>query len=293
MAVVVIAGKSNSGKTTSLRFLPPETTFIINMNHSKDPTFPGFKKNFPPYSVEYIQSPDGKRKKRVSGHYCKIAGPDKYAATHAVLKDVDKGMKNIKYLVVDDINYIMGDDIMGKITEKSRDKFSGFAKNYTDLIEHLKSMREDLDVIIVSHTMTEQFDNGEVQTRLMSVVKSIDKYKPVDSQFDYIFYCECLVDEVTGDITYVYRTRKNGDDTCRSVLGMFKDKYIEPNIYKVLQRIHAVENGEEEAEYPETSSFVAPTVNATKKKVEKKEDDTTSDTEDKSEVKTEEEDYEI
>ena len=291
MAVIVIAGKSNSGKTTSLRFLPPETTFMINMNHSKDPTFPGFKKNFPPYNVEYVQSPDGKRKKRVSGHYCKITGPDKYAAIHSVLRDVDKGMKNIKYLVVDDINYIMGDDIMGKITEKSRDKFSGFAKNYTDLIEHLKSMREDLDVIIVSHTMTEQFDNGEVQTRLMSVVKSIDKYKPVDSQFDYIFYCECLVDEVSGEITYVYRTRKNGEDSCRSVLGMFKDKYIEPNAYKVLQRIHAVENGDEEAEYPESSPFSVPQV-TTKKKTEKK-DDEPSDGKETSEVKTEEEDYEI
>ena len=291
MAVIVIAGKSNSGKTTSLRFLPPETTFMINMNHSKDPTFPGFKKNFPPYNVEYVQSPDGKRKKRVSGHYCKITGPDKYAAIHSVLRDVDKGMKNIKYLVVDDINYIMGDDIMGKITEKSRDKFSGFAKNYTDLIEHLKSMREDLDVIIVSHTMTEQFDNGEVQTRLMSVVKSIDKYKPVDSQFDYIFYCECLVDEVSGEITYVYRTRKNGEDSCRSVLGMFKDKYIEPNAYKVLQRIHAVENGDEEAEYLESSPFSVPTV-TTKKKTEKK-DDEPSDGKEASEVKTEEEDYEI
>lgn len=255
MAVVVIAGESNSGKTTSLRFLPPKETFLINMNHSKDPTFPGFKKNFPEYKKEMVTKPDGSKKVRVFGHYCKVTGDDKYAFVRNVINAVDKGMPHIKYLVVDDINYIMGDDIMSRIMDKSRDKFSGFAKNYTDLIDKLKSLRPDLDVIIVSHTMKEEFNDGEVVTRLMSVVKSIDKYKPIDSQFDYIFYCECLVDDITGEVEYKYRTRKIPGDSCRSVLGVFKDKYIEPNIYKALQRIHAVEDGTEPPEYPNGSDF--------------------------------------
>ena len=36
------------------------------------------------------------------------------------------------------------------------------------------------------------------------------------------------------------------NDTCRSVEGCFEDKYIEPNMKKVIDRINEFENGEDE-----------------------------------------------
>ena len=49
-------------------------------------------------------------------------------------------------------------------------------------------------------------------------------------------------------LTSIFRTKTNGNDTCRSVDGCFKDKLIEPNMQKVLDTIHNFEYGEEEEE---------------------------------------------
>lgn len=274
MAKIVLAGFSNSGKTTSLRFLPPESTMIINVNVNKDPSFPGFKKKFEKFHAVEVKDKDGKTvmradgkpKKKYVGNYYKS---DDYNKISTVIRLVGKNPR-FKYLVIDDINFLMGADIMDKITDKSYDKFSGFAKNYTGIIDQVKALRDDLDVVIVSHVMKEEFNDGTVKTRMMSVVKSIDKYKPLDAQFDYIIYAEYLVDDITGNIRYVYRTRKEGDDSCRTVYGVFKDKYIEPNVLKVLQRIHAFEDGDEEPEYPDDDEVSEqPAKEETKKEPEK------------------------
>lgn len=81
--------------------------------------------------------------------------------------------------------------------------------------------------------------------------KFLDKQLVLDGMFNYIIYCEKLVDEIEGTVKYVYRTRTLGNDTCRSTSGCFKDLYIEPNIKKCIDRINAFENGDEEPEYPE------------------------------------------
>lgn len=273
MAKIVLGGFSNAGKTTSLRFLPPESTMIINVNINKDPSFPGFKKKFEKFhSVPMVDEEgkpimraDGKPKKKYVGNYYKS---DDYNKISTVINLVNKNHR-FKYLVIDDINFLMGADIMEKITDKSYDKFSSFAKNYTGIIDQIKALRDDLDVVIVSHIMKEEFNDGSVKTRMMSVVKSIDKYKPLDAQFDYIIYAEYIVDDITGNIKYVYRTRKEGDDSCRTVYGVFKEKYIEPNILKVFERIHAFENGDEEPEYPEDDEVVESAVKTEEKPKEK------------------------
>lgn len=296
MAVVVIAGFSNSGKTTSLRFLPPESTFIVNINKNKTPSFPGFKKKFKTLHKEPLVGSDGKPVMRDNGRPAfKWIGnyyqSDNYDKINTVLNIVNKN-KDIKYLVVDDVNYIMGQDIMSRIEEKSYDKYSSFAAHYNDLIDRLCSMREDMDVVIVSHIMKDEIQDGTTQTRMTSASKSLDKYAWVDGRFDYILYMECLVDDLSDTIQYVYRTRKEGNDSCRSVYGVFKDKYIEPNIMKALNRIHAFENGDEEEEYPDPSEFSVLTKPADKAEG-KQNADNSPDGKKEYEVKTQEEDYEI
>lgn len=95
--------------------------------------------------------------------------------------------------------------------------------------------------------------------------------------FNYIIYCERLVDEIEGTVKYVYRTRTLGNDTCRSTSGCFKDLYIEPNIKKCIDRINAFENGDEEPEYPEDSQVNNNTEDKKEKKVEEENSESTVD----------------
>lgn len=67
----------------------------------------------------------------------------------------------------------------------------------------------------------------------------------MDGLFSYIIYSERYVDENDGDtVKYRFRTRTNGNDTCRSVAGCFEDKYIEPNMQLVVDTINKFEFGE-------------------------------------------------
>jgi hypothetical protein len=255
MSVLVIAGFSNSGKSTSLRYLNPSETFIINVNN-KQLAIPGFRKNYSKLHKEFILDEKGnqvmnKTTKKPDfkwiGNYYQS---DNYGKLHTVLNIVDGSpfLSHIKYLVVDDINYLMGQDTMSMATTASRDKYSTFAYNYNNMLHRLMSMRDDLQVIIISHLQKDE-DTGAI--RLISNSKFLDKQLVLDGMFNYIIYCEKLVDEIEGTVKYVYRTRTLGNDTCRSTSGCFKDLYIEPNIKKCIDRINAFENGDEEPEYPE------------------------------------------
>lgn len=255
MSVLVIAGFSNSGKSTSLRYLNPGETFIINVNN-KQLAIPGFRKNYTKLHKEFILDEKGNQviNKKTKNPDFKWVGnyyqSDNYGKLHTVLNIVDNSsyLSHIKYLVVDDINYLMGQDTMSMATTASRDKYSTFAYNYNNMLHRLMSMREDLQVIIISHLQKDE-DTGAI--RLISNSKFLDKQLVLDGMFNYIIYCEKLVDEIEGTVKYVYRTRTLGNDTCRSTSGCFKNLYIEPNIKKCIDRINAFENGDEEPEYPE------------------------------------------
>lgn len=264
MGAVVIAGYSNSGKSTSLRYLDPKVTFIVNVN-DKPLGIPGFKKNYIPFKKRVVLDKNGKPMvnektgkeiKKWSGNYYQSCS---YNDIHAVL-DLFEAI-NDKYhiysnFVIEDINYLLGQDIMDMATVASRDKYSTFAYNYNKLIRRIISLNVD-NVIITSHLMTEELSNGKLFTRMACSSKLMEKASALDGMFNWIFYAEKIIDDVDETVKYVYRTRTNGYDTCRSTSGCFKDKYIKPNIQAVLDRIKAFEEGTEEPEYEEEDDILS------------------------------------
>lgn len=67
----------------------------------------------------------------------------------------------------------------------------------------------------------------------------------LDGLFSYIIYSERYIDDVNNSVEYRFKTRTDGNDTCRSVEGCFNDKYIEPNLKLVLDTINKFENAED------------------------------------------------
>lgn len=79
----------------------------------------------------------------------------------------------------------------------------------------------------------------------MQFLKMLTQQVNLDGLFSYIIYAERYKDESSDEIKYRFKTRTDGNDTCRSVEGCFADKYIEPNLQLVLDTINKFENGEE------------------------------------------------
>lgn len=74
----------------------------------------------------------------------------------------------------------------------------------------------------------------------------LDRTVNLDGLFSYLLYAERYTEDDSDEVKYHFKTRTDGNDTCRSVAGCFKDKYIEPNMKYVIDRINAFENGEDE-----------------------------------------------
>lgn len=72
----------------------------------------------------------------------------------------------------------------------------------------------------------------------------LDRTVNLDGLFSYIIYSERFIDE-NDEVQYRFKTRTDGNDTCRSVAGCFSEKYIEPNLQYVIDTINKFENGDE------------------------------------------------
>ena len=231
--VICLAGLSNTGKSTSLKYLTPEETFIVSCTN-KQLQIPGFRKKYPKVTVV-----DGK----LIGNWYVSNDYDKITKT---LKVVSATREDIKVVVIDDLNYLLSNEIMDKATEKGYEKFTVQAKNYYEMIRTANSLREDLTVVLISHIVNDGTDM-EPFWKLYTSGKMLDKTVNIDGLFSYIIYTDTTVDE-NDEVQYRFRTRTNGNDTCRSVAGCFEDKYIEPNMKLVIDTVNKFESGEEEEE---------------------------------------------
>ena len=66
----------------------------------------------------------------------------------------------------------------------------------------------------------------------------------LDGLFSYIIYAERYIDDEDDSVKYRFKTRTDGNDTCRSVAGCFEEKYIEPNMQLVIDTINKFETEE-------------------------------------------------
>ena len=226
--IICLAGLSNSGKSTSLKYLDPESTFIISCTN-KQLQIPGFRKKYPKAKIA--------DKKLVGNWFIN----NNYANITKMLQLISKTREDIKVVVLDDANYLLSNETFQNANIKGYDKFTALAKNYYDLIESCMNLREDLTVIFISHIENWGTDI-DPSYRLWTTGKMLTNAIYLDGLFSYIIYAERYVDDGTDEVHYRFKTRTDGNDTCRSVAGCFVDKYIEPNMKLVIDTINKFEN---------------------------------------------------
>ena len=226
--IICLAGLSNSGKSTSLKYLDPESTFIISCTN-KQLQIPGFRKKYPKAKIA--------DKKLVGNWFIN----NNYANITKMLQLISKTREDIKVVVLDDANYLLSNETFRNANIKGYDKFISLAKNYYDLIESCMNLREDLTVIFISHIENCGTDI-DPSYRLWTTGKMLTNAIYLDGLFSYIIYAERYVDDGTDEVHYRFKTRTDGNDTCRSVAGCFADKYIEPNMKLVIDTINKFEN---------------------------------------------------
>lgn len=214
--LVLILGQSGTGKSTSIRNMDSKDTFIIQTVNKPLP-FKDFKKNYP------LVDKEGKGKRLVSDDYEKIIRCLKYLNN-------DKDIKNI---IIDDFQYVISGEFMVRAREKGFDKFTEMAQHYYMIIDIASRLREDLNVIFLSHN--EQKEDGT--SKVKTIGKMLDEKITIEGLFTIV------LNTVIQDNKYYFQTQNNGFNTTKSPFGMFDERLIENDLKLVTEKINEYYGG--------------------------------------------------
>lgn len=143
--------------------------------------------------------------------------------------------------MLDDINYLLSNETFENALDKGYTKFSVMAKNYYDLLANCQLLRDDLTVVVITHTENYGTDM-DPQYRMWTTGKMLTQQINLDGMFSYIIYSDRYIDDTDDEVHYRFKTRTDGNDTCRSVAGCFTEKYIEPDMKAVIDKINEFES---------------------------------------------------
>ena len=223
---VLIIADSGSGKSTSIRNLRPEETFIINIANKPLP-FKGWKKNY---------TMIGKDNQKGN-----MTGVSSAAGIMKAMMHVNDKMPHIKNLVVDDWQYMSSFEYFDKADEKGYDKFTSIAKNLAQVAKLPKDMRDDLYIFFLTHSEESTDVNGHRRVKAKTIGKMIDNTLTLEGLFSIVLFGKVIKDE-NDKLNYVFEAANNGENTCKSPAGMFDDIRIDNSLKVVKDAIIEYEN---------------------------------------------------
>lgn len=204
---VMILGESGSGKSTSLRNINPENTFLVQAIRKPLP----FRNDWLDYNNQNQQG--------------QIIQSDDCAFISQVIAKAREFGRN--KVVVDDFQYIMANEYMRRSAETGFTKFTEIAKHVWELVLAATNAAPDVCVYFLAHTETSE--TGKVKAK--TIGKLLDEKITLEGMFTIVL--RSMVD----DGKYLFSTQSSGMDTVKSPMDMFADRMIENDLNTVDQTI--------------------------------------------------------
>lgn len=218
--LIAIVGASGSGKSSSLRTLNPEETFIINVA-SKPLPFKGWRSK---YTIWNKENPDG--------NYINTSN---VTTIGQILNYINLKRPEIKNVIIDDGQYLMAFEYMDRAQEKGFQKFSDIAQKFYNVLKTSILMRDDLNVIMTCHS--ENIGTAdEPQLKIKTLGKMLDNSITVEGLFTYVFFTEIHRNDEDKP-EYVFQTHSDGTTTAKTPMGCFEEDYIPNDMSYVLEKI--------------------------------------------------------
>lgn len=216
---VLILGASGSGKSTAIRTLPPENTFIFNVCNKVLP-FRGAIKAYKEYHK--VSNPNGN-----------MLTTDNYEFISAAFSSYITNKKNIKYVVIDDSQYLIVNQFMrGHSKGMKRDEvfklYNYIGDCFWNLIVSTRSYRDDLFIYYLHHT--EYSDQGSI------VPKTIGRM--LNEKIDIAgMFTICLLSRREGNENWFY-TQNDGTSPAKTPIGMFSDLKVPNDLMMISNTIN-------------------------------------------------------
>lgn len=201
----LVLGASGTGKSTSLRNLDPASTLLIQCINKPLPFRAGEWKP------------------------CTKANPAGSVIRSSNAETIMKAMRGStkEIVVIDDYQAVMVNEMMQRSTERGYDKFTDIAKSAWQLFEMAGQLAEHRRVYILAHTQSD--DHGQI--RMKTVGRMVDEKIVPEGYFTIVLRTEVINEQ------YLFATQTNGQDCCKSPMGMFAERHIPNDLLAVDQTI--------------------------------------------------------
>ena len=208
---ICIMGESGTGKTTSLRYLDPETTYIVDCDKKGLP-WKAWRNDYSVDKLNYFQT-------------------DNPSTVMNIMAKINKqeNMAHIKTLVIDTINGVMVAEEMRRAKEQGYGKWTDLAQYVWEIFDFALTMRDDLTVVIIAHAITDTDDNGIVFTHIRTNGRKLEKIV-LESKLNVVLLADCV------DGNYVFHTKPDRSSV-KTPIGMFYDELIPNNVQLVLDEL--------------------------------------------------------
>tara|TARA_B100001094_G_C18195898_1_gene810919 strand:+ start:3285 stop:3956 length:672 start_codon:yes stop_codon:yes gene_type:complete len=205
--LVIICGKSGSGKSTSGSNLDPKSTLWLNCDQKSLP-IKGWKKNYSKENKNY-------------------ATASSLVDIVNTLKVIPEKAKHIKTIVIDTINRVMTDKVMGERHIKGFEKWASLSGGIYDIFTVInQTIPDDVDVFVLAHSDEGYTDMGAQYRKVMTAGKQLDKIV-LESMSSVVLFTH-IESDGKGKNEYFFQTQTDGVSTAKSPAGMFEDYQI-PN----------------------------------------------------------------
>lgn len=213
----LIVGESGTGKSSSIRNLKPEETFIINVIDKPLP-FRGYKKKYLPMSEDWSK-----------GNYY---ATDVYTKIIKAANFISNKRHDIKTLIIDDFQFVMTNEFMRRGLEKGFDKFTEIGIHSWEILNALKLLREDLDCFILTHSFMDE--SGKMNIKTIGKLLS-EKYSPETA-------VSMMLQTEVQNGNYYFITQGDSRHIAKSPMGMFEDRSIPNDLAFVKEKMNTYYN---------------------------------------------------
>ena len=223
--VVMLLGKSGTGKSTSIKTLNPDETIIVNVLGKRLP----FKGSGALYNTE---------KKN-------LFMIDDYQQMISLLQACNE-KPNVKNIILDDCIYIMRKEYFKRAKESGYAKYTELAQHFQQIVSTCEQMREDINVFMILHSEDIQSDKTTVGYKVSTIGQLLDnQYNPVEV-VPMVLYSAIKFDE-KGRPTYGFYTHATMEGTiqipAKTPDEMFAEDFIPNDLGAVVKAMNEYYGG--------------------------------------------------
>lgn len=221
--VSLVLGESGSGKSRSIINLPAKHTFLVNVTgKQKRLPFKGSGSKYIEFDMETGQG--------------NLLHSSDWEVIAKVLKYVNKKRPDIRFVVIDDNQYLSLFSYTSHMNEKDWTKFNIITVNTIALVEILGKMRDDMMIFVMQH-----IENGaSVEGKELIQAKTMGKFVKEKLTYEGLFTTVLLCDKEEkkgGEIEHFFWTRRI-NSTVKTPEGMFEEQKIPNDLLTVAKAIH-------------------------------------------------------